>query len=148
MNFPNELHLYVIDKQSQTKVVNILFSIILNANKKNNYNILLPISNSDGSIIIQRKWLINEMKKLRNLFISDYDSDILDCKETITIKLLNQQEISKAINGIILYKKALELTDKIIIDLRNVNNSLYKSYIKEFKIDSNTEKQTIEIEKN
>lgn len=105
------------------------------ANHKNDYFLIPAISNREGIIEITKEWINEEIKNTRNLFIMDYSSTLDDCQPMIEIKIMNKNEIEKAINGMKLYKKYLKISDKEIKDLSKADNEKYilVSKVIEFK---------------
>lgn len=106
-------------------IPNIATIVKLFANRKNNYNFLLPLSDERGRISITKNWLEKEIEKEQALFIMDYSSLIEDCKNYLEICVISDEEIKKTVNAMNLYKEATGISDEEITKLKQADNNKY-----------------------
>ena len=123
--FPDRIKVKLIRDGNNFPLSNIAIRIRLFAKHKNDYKFIPPVSDKDGIIEITKEWLTREIEKERNLFIMDYSSNLYDCDSKIEFTVMDYTEIQKAVNGLKLYKKALNISDKEIQQLSQVDNHKY-----------------------
>jgi len=61
--FPDIIRVLILDKNSKNPISNIATTIKLFASRKNNYSFVLPLSDENGSIIITKDLLAEEIKR-------------------------------------------------------------------------------------
>lgn len=128
--FPKKITIKVVEDEKKIPIPNIAISMKLYAKHKNNYNLIPPVSNNEGIINITKEWLEKEINKLRNLFIMDYASNLDDCDYKIRIAILSNDEIKKSVNGMKIYKEALNISDLEIESLLDARNKYYQTTTK------------------
>jgi hypothetical protein len=138
-NFPDLIKIKVIDADKGLPLANIAIRVTLFARRKNNYNLLPPVSDEEGVITITKSWLDEEINKERNLFIMDYASSLNDCESKIEINILSANEIENAVKGLRLYQKVIGITDEEIQKIENVSNKEYTPARKLFELDATKE---------
>lgn len=120
--FPDILKIRVLDNRTGRPIPNIAILIKLFAKHKNNYNFIPNFSTQQGIIEISQKWLRQEISKVRNLFPMDYASTLDDCIPKMELKIMDQNEVDRAVNAKRLYQEALNTSEEEIDALSNVNN--------------------------
>lgn len=141
--FPDIIRIKIIDKMISKPVYGIAAKIRLFSNHKNDYYFMLPLSDYKGYIVITRRWLIEEIGKVKDMFIMDYSSELEDCKSQIEIIILDNNSLSQAISAMNLYKDILGFSDGDILKYKKANN--YKYIAKSEMFILNSLKSDIEI---
>ncbi len=125
IKFPKVIRLNIHDSDTGKPIEKIVLKIRLYANHKNDYNFILPPSKEDGSIVIAREWLEEEIKKEQSLFVMDYASDLNDCKPKFSLSILDISALNRAIDAMHLYQEALKISDEEIEKYKQTNNGKY-----------------------
>lgn len=141
--FPDNITIKILDKIRNTSVAGIAAKVRLFSNHKNDYYFILPLSDDKGCIVITKRWLSEEIKKEKNMFIMDYSSELEDCKSQIEIIILDKNSLSRAISAMELYQDELDISDEDILKYKNASNYKYTARSEVFILDSS--KSDIEI---
>jgi hypothetical protein len=132
--FPEAIKIKVKIIGTGMPVPNIAVFIHLFAIRKNDYYFLLPITNENGEIEITKDWLKNEINKEVNLFLMDYSSSLEMCLPKIELTVLSQEQISRAIKAMSLYKNALKTPQENIDRLSYLDNPKFETISKVFDL--------------
>lgn len=123
--FPNVIKVIIIDGDTGNSLSNIVLGIHLYASRKNDYNFTLPLSDKNGTILISKEWLINQVNIQKELAIMDYSSDLEDCLPKLKFDVLNTKEIKNVLYAWSLYKIYLGIKQENIDALLKAENYLY-----------------------
>jgi len=123
--FPDTLSIMICEKDTENPIANIAAKIKLFANRKNDYNFVLPLSDERGNITITNDWLKVEIRKEQALFVMDYSSGLDDCKSQIEISVLDTEALSRAVYAMYLYQESIGTTDAEIERYKNAQNSKF-----------------------
>ena len=123
--FPDTIRIKIINILTGLPVQNIATMIKLFARHKNDYGFLLPISDENGQIEITKDWLNDKIEKEMNLFVMDYASSLGTCYPKFELRILDNEEIKRAIRAMNLYKSVLGTKQEDIDDLSHVDNPKY-----------------------
>lgn len=143
MKFPKKINLKIIERDTSLPVSNIALKLTIYAKEKNNYRILLPVTDKNGEVFLAKEWIETEIEKHRNLFISDYSSNLEMCNDIVDIIIMDDEELKRAVEGSRNFKKALKYSIKFIRDLSNAKNDLFIS--KKVSIDVKTVKSNSQV---
>jgi hypothetical protein len=115
-------------------IENLIVSITVLANSKNDYSLGFLKTDSDGKLIVFRSMIENEIKKAMSEFIMDYASSINDCKDWIIIEVENISELETRLKNIEKYYP--ENAEKLSKLMNTCSNKSYKTLNVEHKIES------------
>lgn len=141
--FPDNITIKIYDKIKNKSVVGIAAKIRLFSNNKNDYYFILPLSDDKGCIVITKRWLREEIKKEKNMFIMDYSSELEECKSQIEIIIPDKNSLLQEISAMNLYQDILDVSDEEILKYKNASNYKYMARSELFIL--NTLKSDIEI---
>lgn len=95
MKLPDRITIKLISVQKEIKLNDISLGLILFKSYRNNHHLILPNSDIDGVVTIDKEMMLNEVRLDRSLFLMDYDYHN-DFEPEIEISVLTEQEIIKA----------------------------------------------------
>ncbi|MDI6618799.1 MAG: hypothetical protein QME45_09025 [Clostridiales bacterium] len=136
--FPDIINIIICENYTGNPIPNIATKIRLFANRKNDYNFILPLSDETGNITVTKDWLKEEIKKEQALFIMDYQSGLDDCKSQIEISVLDIESLSRAINAMYIYQEYTGITDTEIKRYKESQNSRFFSWANIIKLNDNS----------
>ncbi|WP_291138621.1 hypothetical protein [Flavobacterium sp. UBA7663] len=123
--------------ESNIPVKDLIVSITVLANKKNNYSLGSLKTDSDGKIIVFRSTIENKIQELKQLYIMDYSSDIDDCKDWIIIKIESKIELETRSKNM---EKYYPENAKMLLELsKECSNKSYKPIEIEHEIEDEIE---------
>lgn len=93
MKFPEKMQILLLSKQNGLLLSNISLSLLLFAESKNDYHIVLPNSDINGTIEINEEYLDHEIYIEASTAIMDYSSNIEHCKPIIQLSVLSMEQI-------------------------------------------------------
>ena len=133
--FPDLIRLKIINENGNKPLQNIAVIIKFFANRKNDHYLIPLISNQEGLIEITKEQINKKMDDNMNTFIMDYSSNLDDCQPKIDFKLMDKNEIERAIKAMNMYKGFMGITEKEIDNLSKAENEKYNpvSKVVEFK---------------
>lgn len=134
--FPNIIKIIIFEGGTGHPISNIAAQIKLFANRKNDYNFILPLSDETGCINVTKDWLLEEIKKEQMLFVMDYSSTLDDCKPYVEVSILDTEALSRAVNAMFLYQELNGISDDEIAKYKNAENSRYHPWSKNIKLES------------
>lgn len=132
--FPEFIRILISEKNTGKPIANIAATIKLFANKKNDYNFVLPLSDEKGFILLTKDWLKEEIQKEQALFAMDYSSGLDDCKSYIGISVIDTISLSNVVNAMLLYQEYTNISDNEIAKFRNAENSRFMPWNANIKI--------------
>ena len=133
--FPNTIRIQVFYESNKKPIPNVAIMIKLFARHKNDYYFLLPLTDESGGIKVTRVWFEEGIKKDADLFAMDYASSLDDCLPQIKIAVLDEEELTRTVGGLIRFKKVVGTSDDEINKYKNAVNPKYISFIKNVKLD-------------
>lgn len=146
--FPEIINIKIIDTGTKCPIEGIAVKIHLFANRKNDYNIIPKVSNTNGEIIVNKEWVWGKVLEIINTSIMDYSSNLDDCKPYIDISIMDVDSIKQAIEGTKLWWAALKSPQENIDNLMIAKNASYKPISKLIQFNGNNILQVpIEIQK-
>jgi hypothetical protein len=123
--FPAVIRLKVRNCLTQEPIPNIAVMIKLFAQRKNDYYFLLPLTDKNGKADITKDWLNNKITETRKLFLMDYSSTLESCQPKLELKIMNGEEVKRAIKTMTVFKRALSTKQEDIDVLSEALNSKY-----------------------
>lgn len=125
--FPRLLIIRIVDLETGEPIERIAVRITLFAKHKNDYQFAPNLSNADGRIVVERKWVRNSIEANREFFLMDYQSTIDDCLPQIEISAMTSQELEAVLTAADLYgaeqkRLGVALTPS---DLKTASNQHY-----------------------
>lgn len=123
--FPEIIRIKICDVDTGKPIEKIVLKIRLYANHKNDYNFILPPSDQNGCIEVKKAWLEEEIRKEQALFVMDYASDLNDCKPEVSLIVLDNTSLDRAIEAMLLYQEVLKISNQEIQKYRKASNGKY-----------------------
>lgn len=123
--FPNNFTIQITDNESDMPINNILISVTIFANHKNNYCFIPNASNEEGIIQFSREVIEKEIEFERNLFIMDYASTLKDCMSKIRFEILSSDSIIQLTSAMEKYSDIYNYYNDIKT-IQNSNNYRYQ----------------------
>lgn len=124
--FPEIIKISIVDTTTKCPIEGILVRMHLFANRKNDYYIDPKVSDSNGQIIVNKKWVWEKVLEIINSSIMDYSSNLDDCKQYIEIAIIDTEAINRALEGIKVWWGALKSPQEDIDNLEKAKNAAYK----------------------
>jgi hypothetical protein len=128
LHFPRELILHVTEGDTGVSVADVAVSLTLHARIKNDYHFAPALSNQSGSIVIERDWVVDSIEETRNFFLMDYQSSLDDCLPYVTIRVMSDEEINRAVDAAETFDGVKERMGVVpaISDLRRSSNRQFE----------------------
>lgn len=120
--FPNVLAIRLLE-ESGAPVSGVAVMLTLHARRKNDYHMIPAPSDSRGWVFVHREWVEKQIEIDRNLFVMDYASSLAECDANVLLKVISQEELSRAISAMQLYGEALGEYAVELRDLQNASNA-------------------------
>jgi hypothetical protein len=122
--FPEIIHINIIDSRTRLPVQNIIVLIHLMAFKNMDHFLLTPASDNQGNINISRRWLIEQIDTSASLIPLDYISGLDDLYPEIEVLTAKEDDVNKSIELMSNNQSYAENTAQIE-ELSNSVNHLY-----------------------
>ena len=128
LRFPRRLVIRLLEDATGEPAANIAMTLTLHARRKNDYHFAPSLSDSTGTINIDRDWVTSSIEETRNFFLMDYASTLEDCLPFVHLKVMSGEEIKRAIDAAQVYKAAKERLGVMltVADLQNASNRAYE----------------------
>lgn len=146
--FPDTIHINVIDATTRLPVQNITVVIHLLALKNTDYFLLTPVSDNQGNINISKGWLTEQIDTHANYLPVDYISGLDDLYPEIEVMTATEDDINKSIELLSNNQSYAENIAQIEELSKSVNQLYSQSKI---SVELNNEPEiwvTLEIAKN
>lgn len=124
--FPNSIIINIKSYETGQAIPNIAVKIRLFATHKNDYTCIPSLSDKAGIIEIKKDWLNKEVEKSINLFAMDYSSTLRDCIPQIEIRIMDLDELQRAVQGWAEWKNILNIPQIEIDNLSRASNREYE----------------------
>jgi hypothetical protein len=132
--FPDLIKIKILNAISLRPVSKILMDIHLYAESKNDYDIVLPLSDDHGTIEITKQWLQNEIHEAWKLGAMDYTSELDECKPNYRLSVLDKEDIKRIVTLWTKYKEAWKIKPEEMDALLQSQNHLYNPLSHEFEL--------------
>ena len=142
MDFPGKLCIRLISKKESAPISNIAMTIKLYADRKNDYILLLPNSDTNGVICIDRKFIKDGIEFEGSTTIMDYQSNLEHCKWIISLSVLSMEQVFSYYKSGFNYKRRI-LFPMQYRDLELAENFKVFPEIIEVNISENEKEQNI-----
>ena len=135
MVFPKEFILQFLSRRTNLPIEGIFCEVTLFAKKKNNYDFQPPLTNTKGETVISRDYVLEEIRRLKTLWIMDFQSSLDECLDEVRIEVPSGREIAKWIEDYGKDKQLQEIyraqykCDLDIARLENTSNGQYKPIV-------------------
>jgi len=129
LRFPKKLVLGLVEETTGLPVPNIAMTLTLHARRKNDYHFAPSLSDSTGTITIEREWVKTSIEEVRDFYLMDYQSTMEDCLPQVHLDVMTSEEITRAIDAARLYKDVKERLGVMLTvsDLQKASNNAYES---------------------
>jgi len=124
--FPKSIIIKIKSYETGQPIPNIAVKIRLFATHKNDYTCIPSLSDKNGIIEVKKDWLNKEIEKSLTLFAMDYSSTLRDCKPQIGIKIMDLDEVQRAVQGWTEWKNILNIPQIEIDYLSKASNREYE----------------------
>jgi hypothetical protein len=141
LQFPDRLIVRLVEEDTGRPAPNIAITLTLYARKKNDYHLGPSLSDSSGTIAIDRGWVKRSVEEIKGFFLMDYYSTMEDCYPYVSVKVMSTDDIRRAIAAMELYG---EVTQELgvahsISDLSNASNCKYEPETMRLNMDNPNE---------
>jgi hypothetical protein len=122
--FPDTIHIEIIDVRTRFPVPKITILIHLLALKHMDYFLLTPVSDNQGNITVPKGWLTKQIDTNAGHLSADYISGVYDLYPEIEVMTAIEDDITKSIELLSSNQSYAENIDQID-ELSNSVNHLY-----------------------
>jgi len=127
-NWPLKIIIKFVSEGKQ--VSNVMTNIVINSSKKNDYTLPPMVSNLSGIIILDRDFIVDEIKKVKLDFPMDYQGDLSDC-HGLTIVVEDIETLNSKIARLSeYYPEEASMMMKLVEKSNNQSFRNCKKYIK------------------
>lgn len=146
--FPDTIHINVVDATTRLPIQNVTVLIHLLALKNMDYFLLTPLSDNQGNINVSKEWFTEQIDTRANNLPVDYKSGLDDLYPEIEVMTATEDNINQSIELLSSNQSYAENIAQIE-DLSNSVNHLYSQ--SRISVELNKEPEiwvTLEIVKN
>jgi hypothetical protein len=127
MNCPEQITIKLKDLRNNKPASRYIIYLTVLANRKNNYTVGPLISDDNGTIVLTKKQIEDEIEDSISSFLMDYSSRLDDCKQEVEVKLYTQKSLRNKVEKLReFYPKNAQELEAL---LKNSGNDLEQDFI-------------------